>query len=320
MPLSETAMSVVEVAYYSMDVQDKGKVSLEEVLHTFNAVEHPRVKEGEMAPSQATARVKELFSACAADHDGYITFHEFAVFHEKLAEEANFEKVPDTEEFIKKTIMAMWRLGDILLPTGIRPAFPTNQKPTGLYASTLMTFLWVDKDEKGYVLKGMKDCVRPIFSRGDLPEEVQGMFAYPNELVGMEVQFVPTQVALQNFHDFVWEYEEGKYCGVEGIISARVDPRALPDGVRQFIMPHAEAVGKQCEYIKTQKVVNPMYKKSSENYGYGVQEELKKMHIWKVKSLQGKQYGLQYYGLVGKYFANMKKNNSSTAATGMNLK
>ncbi|EPY31752.1 hypothetical protein STCU_03273 [Strigomonas culicis] len=227
----------------------------------------------------------------------------------------------DVHQFIRDTVMAIWRLGELLLPTGVRPLFPAAQPPSGLYASTLMTFVWVDRDAAGeYVLRGVKDVVRPHFARGALPEEVQGFFAYPAELAEMQVQYLPSQLALQSWLDFVWEYEEGHFCGVEGVIAARLDLSVLPDGVRQFIMPHDVAVAKKCEFLKTQRPVNPMYKKSSDNYGYNVNEEVRKTHLWKAKSLEGKQYGLQYYGLVGKYFAKMRAPMSCTASTGMNLK
>lgn len=337
--LSESQYHLVAVAFQSMDRDSTGLIPLVEIKKRYFAHEHPRVKEGSMAPSAARDTLDYHFGACAADHGGSVTFDEFLAYHEKIADEAYDEQVGDVAAFTEKTIMGLWRLGDVLLPTGVRPAFPISQPPTGLYAATPMTLVWVERREAVsssgtaaatssgggvsiddlFVLRAIKDMVRPTFARGDLPDELQGYFAYPEELTGMAVQYVTPRVSVQRWYDFTWEYAEGKYCGVEGIISTRVDVEALPPGLQQFICEHTTATARGTTWIPSRVVVNPMYKKTSSNYGYGVREECRKIHHWKVKTFEGKQYGNQYHGLCGKYFAKMAGPHKSSAATGMNM-
>ncbi|CAJ1036267.1 hypothetical protein, conserved [Leishmania lindenbergi] len=348
--LSEGEYHLVAVAFQSMDPNNTGLVPLSEIKKRYFAHEHPRVKEGNMAPSAARDTLDYHFGVCAADHGGSITFDEFLAYHEKIADEAYDEHVGDVAAFTEKTIMRLWRLGDLLLPTGVRPVFPVAQPPTGLYASTNMTLVWVEPRQIDasptsgqqspsiggtatpsintygavhasdlFVLRGVKDVVRSIFARGDLPEELQGYFAYPEELTGMAVDYVAPRVSIQRWYDFTWEYAEGKYCGVEGIISIRVDLESLPAGLRQFVCDHATAVSRGTTWIQTRPMVNPMYKKTSSAYGYGVNEECRKIHRWKVKTFEGKQYGNQYHGLCGKYFAKMKEPLKCSTTTGMNM-
>lgn len=321
MALSSADQELVRIAFQSMDHTGSGLVSLDEICKTFYAAEHPRVKEGTMAPSAARDTLLHQFGACAAEHNGNVDLYEFLAYHERLADEANDEHVSDVAAFTTETIMRLWRLGDLLIPTGIRPSFPITEPPTGLYAATLMSLVWVERDTASgeCVLKAVKDVVRPIFARGDLPEDLQGLFAFPDELAGLQVHYVPTQISIQRWLDVIWEYEDGKYCGVEGIVSARVDLDCLPEGVRQFIVEHSEAIRKRSAFVKTTNKANPMYTRSSEAYGYGVTEECRKLAEWKANSLNGKQLGLQYHGLCGKFFAKMKAPMQSTAATGMNV-
>ncbi|KAG5464072.1 hypothetical protein LSCM1_00252 [Leishmania martiniquensis] len=338
--LSERQYHLVAVAFKSMDPDNTGFVPLSEVKKRYFAHEHPRVKEGSMAPSAARDKLDYHLGICAADHGGSITFDEFVSYHEKIADEAYDEQVGDIAAFTEKTIMGLWRLGHLLLPTGVRPAFPVTQLPTGLYTATPMTLIWVERKQVAaspssgqqspssggavhaddlFVLRGIKDVVRPIFARGDLPDELQGHFAYPEELTGMAVDYVAPRVSTRRCYDFTWEYEEGKYCGVEGIISTRVDLEALPAALRQFVCEHAQAVSRSTEWIPTRLMMNPMYKTTSATYGYGVHEECRKIHHWKVKSLEGKQYGNQYHGLCGNYFAKMREPLKVSTATSMNI-
>lgn len=344
--LNESEYRLVAVAFQSMDPNGTGLIPLSEVKQRYFAHEHPRVKEGKMAPSAARDTLDYHFGQCAADHDGCITFDEFLAYHEKIADEAYDEQVGDVPAFTEKTIMGLWRLGDVLLPTGVRPVFPISQPPSGFYAVTPMTLVWVERRQKqqqqpkpsalasssatenasaaasvsdAFVLRGIKDVVRPTFSRGDLPEELQGYFAYPEELTGMAVEYVAPRISVQNWYDFCWEYAEGKYCGVEGIISTRVEMSALPEGLRQFLCPHSTATARQTRWIASRPTVNPMYKKTSASYGVDVAEECRKIHHWKANTLQGKQYGNQYHGLCGKQFAKVSGPVKSSAATGMNM-
>ncbi|CBZ38691.1 hypothetical protein, conserved [Leishmania donovani] len=337
--LSGSEHHLVAVAFQSMDPNNTGMVALSEVKKRYFAHAHPRVKEGSMAPSAARDTLDYHFGVCAADHEGSITFDEFLAYHEKVADEAYDEHVGDVAAFTEKTIMGLWRLGDVLLPTGVRPAFPVTQAPTGFYAVTLMTLVWVERRQMDaspasaqqssssggaahddlFVLRGIKDVVRPIFTRGDLPDELQGYFAYPEELSGMAIDYVAPRLSIQRWYDFTWEYSEGKYCGVEGIISTRVDLESLPAGLRQFVCEHATAVSRGTTWMQTRLMMNPMYKKTSSAYGCGVSEECRKIHHWKVKTFEGKQYGNQYQGLCGKYFSKLGAPLKSGAATGMNI-
>lgn len=351
--LSESEYHLVAVAFQSMDHNGTGLIPLSEVKQRYFAHEHPRVKEGKMAPSAARDTLDHHFGLCAADHGGCITFDEFLTYHEKIADEAFDEQVGDVAAFTERTIMGLWRLGDVLLPTGVRPAFPVTQPPTGLYAVTPMTLVWVERRSASsappqqqqrsrgapsssahnaggeaasgssvgdsFILRGVRDVVRPTFARGDLPDELQGYFAYPSELTGMSVEYVTPQISVQSWYDFCWEYAEGQYCGVEGVVSTRVDVEMLPAGLRQFLCTHATATARQTRWIPSRQVVNPMYKKSSSAYGVGVTEECRKIHHWKANTFAGKQYGNQYHGLCGKYFAKAAGPVKSSAATGMNM-
>jgi hypothetical protein len=349
--LSEREYNLVAVAFQSMDHRGAGLIPLQEVKQRYFAHEHPRVMEGKMAPSAARDTLDHHFGQCAADHDGCITFDEFLAYHEKIADEAYDEKVGDVPAFTERTIMGLWRLGDLLLPTGVRPAFPISQAPSGLYAVTPMTLVWVERRSQKqqqpsaatlasssakntpsgaspgasvdvgdpFILRGIKDVVRPNFSRGDLPDELQGYFAYPEELTGMAVDYRAPQISVQSWYDFCWEYEEGKYCGVEGIVSTRVDVEVLPAGLRQFLCTRSTATARQTRWIPSRQAVNPMYMKTSSSYGVGVTEECRKIHRWKANTFAGKQYGNQYHGLCGKHFAKVAGPVKLSAATGMNM-
>ncbi|KPI84448.1 hypothetical protein ABL78_6503 [Leptomonas seymouri] len=343
--LSETEYHLVAVAFQSMDPDGTGLIPLREVKQRYFAHEHPRVREGKMAPSAARDTLDHHFGLCSADHNGCVTFDEFLAYHEKIADEAYDEKVGDVAAFTERTITRLWRLGDVLLPTGVRPLFPVSQAPSGFYAVTPMTLVWVERrvppsqqcavgshpptkmsatpagGDLGdlFMLRGIKDVVRPIFSRGDLPEELQGYFAYPAELTGMAVEYLPPQISVQNWYDFCWEYAEDKYCGVEGIISTRVDLDLLPAGLRQFLCVHSTAIERQTRWIPSRQTANPMYKKTSSTYGVGITEECRKIHHWKVNTFAGKQYGNQYHGLCGKQFSKAAGPLKSNAATGMNM-
>ncbi|KAG5489392.1 hypothetical protein GH5_00261 [Leishmania sp. Ghana 2012 LV757] len=338
--LSESEYHLVAVAFKSMDPNNTGFVPLSEVKKRYFAHEHPRVKEGSMAPSAARDKLDYHFGTCAAEHGGSITLDEFLAYHEKVADEAYDEQVGNVAAFTEKTIMGLWRLGNLLLPTGVRPAFPVEQPPTGLYAAAPMSLVWVERQQVAasptsgqqslssggtvhtndlFVLRGIKDVVRPIFARGDLPDELQGHFAYPEELTGMAINYVAPRVSTQRCYDFTWEYAEGKYCGVEGIISTRVDLEALPTALKQFVCEHAEAVSRATVWIHTRPTVNPMYKTTNAAYGYGVREECRKIHHWKVRSMEGKQCGNQYYGLCGNFFAKMREPLKLSTATSMNI-
>ncbi|KAG5490118.1 hypothetical protein JKF63_00237 [Porcisia hertigi] len=348
--LSESEYHLVVVAFQSMDPDNTGLIPLSEVKKRYFAHEHPRVKEGSMAPSAARDTLEYHFGTCAADHGGSITFDEFLAYHNKIADEAYDEHVGDIAAFTEKTIKGLWRLGDLLLPTGVRPAFPPTQPPTGLYAVTPMTLVWVERrqpigspnsaqpsssgevatppssnsngygrSEFSYVLRGIKDVVRPTFARGDLPDELQGYFAYPEELTGMAVEYVAPRLSIQRWYDFTWEYAEGKYCGAQGIISTRVDPESLPAGLRQFICEHTTSTSRGTTWIQTRITANPMYKKTSSAYGTAAYEESRKIHNWKVKTLEGKQYGNQYHGICAKHFSKMREPLKCSYATSMNM-
>ncbi|KPA80212.1 hypothetical protein ABB37_05189 [Leptomonas pyrrhocoris] len=342
--LSESEYHLVVVAFQSMDHGGIGLIPLSEVKQRYFAHAHPRVKEGKMAPSAARDTLDHHFGLCAADHDGGITFDEFLAYHEKIADEAYDEQVGDIPAFTERTITELWRLGDVLLPTGVRPLFSISQAPSALYAVTPMTLVWVERRSQQqqpavassssakvtptagrgdlsalFVLRGIKDVVRPTFSRGDLPDELQGYFAYPEELTGMAVEYLPPQISMQNWYDFCWEYADNKYCGVEGIISTRVDRELLPAGLRQFLCTHSTAIARQTQWIPSRQAVNPMYKKTSTSYGVGVTEECRRIHYWKVNTFAGKQYGNQYHGLCGKQFSKAAGPVKSSAATGMNI-
>lgn len=340
--LSDEEYTLVVVAFNSMDVGGSGLVSLKDLKQRFFPHEHPRVKDGRMAPSAATDKLDYHFGECAADHNHCITFDEFVRYHEKLADEAYDEQINDVGEFTRHTIMGLWRLGDVLLPTGVRPAFPIAEMPKGLYAAALMTLVWVEARKPstaaaaadpaapsppqagnavygdGYVLKGIKEVIRPIFRRGDLPEELQGHFAYPSELAGMAVEYVQPQISIQRWLDFCWEYDAGKFCAVEGIVSARVDLDVLPSDLRQLVLEHRVTTTRAARTMPTAIVSNPMYRKTSSNYGDGVAAECRKIHHWKANTFAGKQYGNQYHGLVGGFFSKMEARRGGTA-TGMNI-
>lgn len=341
--LSENEYHLVAVAFQSMDHNGTGLVPLRELKQRYFAHEHPRVKEGRLAPSAARDTLDHHFGLCAADHNGCVTFDEFLAYHEKIVDEAYDERVGDVSAFTERTITGLWRLGDLLLPTGVRPVFPVSQPPSGLYAVTPMTLVWVERrprqmphaaapsaspataqatgaaTEDVFVMRGIKDVVRPIFARGDLPDELQGYFAYPEELTGMAVEYSTPQISLQSWYDFCWEYADGLYCGLEGVVSTQVDLDILPAGLRQFLCSHSTATARHTRWMATRQAVNPMYKKSSAAYGVGVMEECRKIHRWKVNTFEGKQYGNQYHGLCGKYFAKSTGPVKSSAATGMNM-
>lgn len=314
-------LELVEVAFNSMCPSGQDRVPLDELYKRFFAAAHPRVREGTMAPSAARDTLQHHFGSCAADHDNAVTFDEFVVYHDKLVDEAVYEQVSDVNAFVRDTIMGLWRLGDLLLPTGIRPAFPITECPVGAYATSLMSLVWVEQDKQTgtYLLKGVKDVVKPVFKRGDLPEDLQGLFAYAEELMGLNVQFLPASIFIKRWWDFVWEYEEGKYSGIEGVISTCVDLDTLPSAIRQFMLEHSDAVTKKTTFLPRVVGNNPTYKRSSTAYGYGVAEETAKIVDWKMRSMKGTAYGLQFRGLRGNYFGKMKGPIQCNAATGVNM-
>ncbi|RHW68780.1 hypothetical protein DPX39_100075100 [Trypanosoma brucei equiperdum] len=295
--------ALIEGAFRSMDRDGTGLVRLEDIFRVFDASSHPRVRDGELAPAATRDMLMHQFGATAQAHGG-VSFDVFMRFHERMAEDAAVAKVNDKELFLTDTIIGVWRLGTLLQPTLIRPLFPVDVRPSGLYATQYMSLVWVDEvaGPGSFVVHVVRDVVRPIFSRGDLPPQLRGMFAYPTELAGMKVIEERLQIATQRWLDFVWEYEEGKHAAVPGIISARVDPDTLPQYLRDMIVQHdvAKAIP-SLFFVRTSVAVNPMYKRSSEEYGYGVPEEVKRMSRWKDLTYSGQACGLIYHGRVGKF-------------------
>lgn len=319
--LTESQRELVRKAFFSMASPASKMVPLGKLILSYNVAEHPSVKNGELAPSAVRDTLLYQFGECHADHNGEVTLDEFLKYHEKVADEVRQTMVvEDVDTYLENLIMRIWRRGHLLAPTEIRPVIPINELPHGLYGKTLMSLVWPCVDQTGAkVLYCIKDMIQPLFRRGDLPEPLQGFFAFPSELMGFKVVHVGPQISIKRWLDFVWEYEDRKYAAVEGIISARVPLDILPEDLRVLIMEHSDTLKlPSCTFVETFSGKNPMYKKSSESYGYRVKEECKKIANWKWGSLAGKVYGLQYHGTTGNFFS---KNGPSTsnAATGMNL-
>lgn len=296
-------------------------IPLDRLVASYNVAEHPSVKVGNLAPSAVRETLLYQFGECQKDHSGSVAYDEFVKYHEKVADEARQTlMVNDMDAYLEDLFMRIWRRGLLLAPTGLRPVIPIDEYPQGLYSKTLMSLVWPGVNEAGEsVLYCINDMIQPIFRRGELPPPLQGFFAFPSELMGFPIVDVTPQISIKRWLDFVWEYEEGKYAAVEGIISARVPTERLPEDLRVLIMEHSDALKLPfCTFLETYTCRNPMYKKSSESYGYRVREECKKIAKWKWGSLAGKVYGLQYHGTTENFFS---KNGPSTsnAATGMNL-
>ncbi|KAH9582241.1 hypothetical protein LSM04_008200 [Trypanosoma melophagium] len=319
--LTPEQSSLAEHAFRTLDRKGDGLVPLEDICRVYDVSKHPRVKEGAMAPSAAHEMLIYQFGSCAKELGG-VTLDVFMRFHQRMAMEAEEERIADKEKFLTDVIAGVWRIGELLQPTFIRPVISINGFPTGIYATQHMSLVWPDPDagNEAYVLRVIRDVVLPVFSRGDLPPELRGFFAYPAELAGMRIVEVPPQIALQRWLDFVWEYAEGQYAGVPGIISARVDVEVLPSYLRDLIMEHTAAVQLPAvRFLPTTRAVNPMYKCTSQEYGYGVDEEVKHVQRWKERTFDGTACGLIYHGLVGKFTKQQYGQSQSNAATGINL-
>eukprot|EP00796_Vickermania_ingenoplastis_P005162 gene5162-3710_t len=318
--LTPSQIELVETAFRSMVTTEGNTVPLKDLMAQYDASEHPCVKAGEMAPSAARDTLPYQFGQCCLDHDGGVTLDEFMTYHEKMADEAHNTRAGDVNAFIEELIMRLWRLGDLLQPTRIRPAAPIDDFPRALYSKTLMSLIWPGVDEHGKsFLYCIKESVQPTFRRGDLPPPLQGFFAFPSEFMGFRVQYVAPQISVKRWLDFVWEYEPGKFAAVEGIISARVAKESLPPLLQQLVQEHSDVVKlPSITFTASRGTPNPMYKKTSETYGYRVHEACRKIHDWRWSSLAGKEYGLQYHGFVDKYFS---KNGPvpGNAATGINM-
>ncbi|KEG10254.1 hypothetical protein DQ04_03981070 [Trypanosoma grayi] len=313
--------SLVEHAFRTMDFKGDGLVQLDDICRVFDASKHPRVREGSMAPSAARDMLVHQFGKSARENGGVI-LDVFMRFHERMALEAENEQVGDVEEFLTATIEGVWRMGDLLQPTLIRPVTATAGMPTGIYATQAMSLVWPEQGEAAgaYSLRVVRDVVQPIFSRGDLPPQLRGFFAYPAELAGMRVVEVPAQISMKRWLDFAWAYEEGRYAVVPGIVSARVDPDTLPAFLRELIVEHDAATKLPAvRFLPTARAFNPMYKRSSDEYGYGVPEEVKRVHQWKGRTYDGTAYGLLYYGRFGNFTKTHCGHGESSAASGINL-
>ncbi|KAG8342688.1 hypothetical protein ERJ75_000984100 [Trypanosoma vivax] len=301
--LTAEQSSLIERAFRTMDREGNGMLSLEHICHVFDASKHPRVREGLIAPSATLDMLRSQFGT-TAKAEGGITFDVFVRFHERMAEEYAKLRISNVEALLTETIEGIWRLGQLLEPSLIRPIFPVEQRPKGVYATAQMSLVWPDEKmgKESYILHVIPGVVRPIFSRGDLPLELRGFFAYPAELSGMKLVREPTQIATQRWLDFVWEYEDGKMAAVEGIISARVNPDTLPEYLRNLIVePKITKELPSVYCVKTAVGPNPMYKRTSDEYGYGAPEEIKRVSAWKDLTFSGEAYGLIYHGRIGKF-------------------
>lgn len=318
--LTPSQTQLVHAAYQSMVKREDGLVALSDLMSHYNASEHPAVKRGDMAPSAARDTLQYQFGECSKDHNGCVTLDEFIKYHEKVADEAHTTRGGDVNAFIDELIMRLWRLGDLLAPTFIRPVFSVDEMPSALYGKTLMCLVWPGVDENGEsFLHCIRDAVQPIFRRGDLPPQIQGFFAFPAEFMGFRIKFVAPQISVKRWLDFVWEYAEGRFAAVEGVISARVAKDSIPPYLRDFIQEHDDTKKlPYCQFLERRITSNPMYKKSSESYGYKVVEECRKIHNWKLSSMSGKEYGLQYHGLIGRFFSTNGPS-VGNAATGINM-
>lgn len=318
--LTESQLALLRETFLSMASSSTQTIPLEKLISSYNAVEHPSVKRGELAPSAVRETLLYQFGECQKDHNSCVTYDEFVKYHEKVAFEVLQMQMGSVDGYLEDLITHVWRRGFLLAPTQLRQAAPIDEFPRGLLKKTMMTLVWPAVDENGSpFLYGIKDMVQPTFRRGDLPAPLQGFFAFPSELMGFRMVYLPPRISIKLWLDFVWEYKDGKYAAIEGIISARVPSESLPEDLQVLIMEHSEALKlPSCTFLETSNARNPMYKKTSENYGYRVEEECKKIANWKWGSLAGKVYGLQYHGTTGRFFSKTGPT-ASNAATGMNL-
>ncbi|EKG01468.1 hypothetical protein TCSYLVIO_007534 [Trypanosoma cruzi] len=320
--LTPYQLELVEQAFHSLAPKgDDALPRIDEIFRVFDVSMHPRVKEGVMSPGAVLEMLAYQFGESEKEQNG-VTFDVFMRFHERMAMEAANECVSDTEGFLTDTIRGVWRLHELLEPTFIRPVIPIEGFPSNIYATQLMSLVWPDesKPPRSYVLRVIHGVVQPLFSRGDLPPELRGFFAYPAELAGMKLIEVPAQISMQRWLDFVWEYAEGKYVAVPGIISARVDLETVPEYLRKLIIePKVVKQLPSVQFVSTIKSLNPMYKRTSDGYGYGIPEEIKRVHRWKCETHDGTACGLIYHGRVGKFTKKLYGQAQSLAASGINL-
>ncbi|ESL06054.1 hypothetical protein TRSC58_06278 [Trypanosoma rangeli SC58] len=319
--LTPHQLDLVERAFRSLDTKGDGLLRLEDIIRVFDVSRHPRVKEGVMAPSAVSEMLTYQFGESVKKQNG-VAFDVFMRFHERMAAEAENERVSVPEGFLTATIEGVWRLGNLLEPTFIRPVIPVEGFPSGIYATQLMSLVWPDPSSPpgSYVLRVVRDVVQPHFSRGDLPSQLRGFFAYPAELAGMTLIEVPSQISMQRWLDFVWEYGEGKYAVVPSTVSALVDLETVPEYLRELIVePETVKQLPSVRFIPTLKALNPMYKRTSDEYGYGVPEEVKRIHHWKFKTYDGTAYGLIYHGRLEKFTKMLYGQSQSTAASGINI-
>ena len=297
-------MDVVEAAWYKVSGGAE-QVPVARVKEAYDASRHPRVLDGVMSVGQAQEVVARAFDTVP---DGVVTWAEFLQYHVKMSAEVDRGRSVDRDGTFVGIVVQQWSLdkdpNSAMQPTGIIPS--TLECPKGLKRTQNMHLVWADASGNAgpKALIGFKAAVKTRFARGDLPAEIRGHFAFPDEVADYTLKGAVARSALLSPLSIVWRDEAtGAAKGFKEVVSQNIDLAQLPETLRAFVLPHtdAEAVYGAVEWLTLAEPYNPMYKKSSEAFGEAAEESAKDVLTLKRKVWEGTNCGLAWHGHTGKF-------------------
>lgn len=303
--LTSARFDVVAAAWQKLNPEDAPSITLDALKAGYDASRHPRVLDGTMAIGQAKNVVAHHFDTVP---DGVVTWNEFLQFHVKMSLEVDRSRALDRDSTFTMLVTQMWKLDEeeerALHPTRIFPI--TMSAPTGLLATKSMDLLWPNPDVPGGLL-GFRGVVRPRFGRADLPSQLQGYFAFADEVANRDVKTVVERATLMSSLSIVWRIESGELVGFKDVVSPNISVGKLPDELKDVILTEADAekLGPVC-WLPLKEPYNPTYKKSSQSFGVGAEQSAGDVLALKKKVWEGNNCGLAWHGHTGKFTDDFK--------------
>lgn len=311
---SQKRREIVEIAFNKFDLNKEGLVPLAALTDAYCAEKHPHVSQGDMAPAVAKRAMLNALTPSAQQHDGSVAVEDFILFHERMSAELDEMQVRNADAYFVSLVDGLWGISTVRLePTSVVPL--TMDIPTGILSTQKMDLLW--KDESGNVV-GFKHVVKPCFARAWLPENVQGMFVFPEEAKALNVSYLPLQSAIQPPYSIVWTRADGSVEGLRDVVVSNIDPALLPSNVKSIILSSKEVTSRSdINFRPTPKVVNPMYQTTNSCFGTGVHDATAKAQNDKLLTLSGKNPVGVYAGRAGKFSASFA--GGMPVASGLNF-
>jgi hypothetical protein len=289
--------SIVGAAFNKFDPNGSGLVPLKVLTDAYCAEKHPHVSQGDMAPAVAARAMINALTPSAKQHSGSVAVEDFVLFHERMSAEVDEMQIRNADAYFVNLVDGLWGVSTVhLAPTSVVPI--TMDVPRGILASKKLDLVW--RDDAGS-LRGFKGVVKPTFARSWLPQDIQGLFVFPEEAKSLSITYLPSQPAIQPPYSIVWS-NAGESFGLQDVIASNVDVALLPSSLRSVILTTKEVAARSDIQFRTIVApANPMYMTTNSGIGAGVHEATAKVQLDKTTALNGENPVGVFAGRVGKF-------------------